>query len=101
MSDEAVAKTLDNLERLLETLLDRPDPQAVADWHASFREAVAGAERGPRWEELRTRAKELGRRLDERTRQLVALRGAIRQELQAHERGRRALKGYRQPMARR
>jgi hypothetical protein len=99
MSDAGVTKVLDDLEGLLENLLDDPDPQAVADWHDAFREAVAGAERGPGWQEIRNRAHELGRRLEQRTGQLQALRGAIREELLAQERGHRALEGYRQPGA--
>lgn len=100
MSDAGVSKALDDLERLLGTLMDDPDPQAVADWHAAFREAVASAERGPAWPEIRNRAHELGRRLEQRTGQIQALRGAIREELRAQERGHRALEGYRQPGAR-
>jgi flagellar hook-associated protein FlgK len=95
MSDGRVSASLDDLETLLGTLMDDPNPEAVAAWHASFKEALAGAEKGPQWAELSARARQLGKRLDERLNQLQALRGAIRQELQAREKGRRALSGYR------
>lgn len=101
MSDAGVSRSLDDLERLLERILDAPDPEAVAAWHAAFREQVAGAERGPQWGAIQARAHDLGRKLSERTGQLEALRGAVREELLAQERGRRALEGYRQPGAKR
>jgi flagellar hook-associated protein FlgK len=94
MSDARVSASLDDLDRLLGTLMDDPNPEAVAEWHASFKEALAGAEKGPQWLEISTRAKMLGSRLDERVNQLQALRGAVREELLAREKGRRALSGY-------
>lgn len=95
MSDRNVAASLDDLERLLASLMDRPDPRAVDAWHAAFKAAVATAEKGPQWPQLVARARELGLRLDQEVRNLTAIRGAIRVELQAKERGRRALMGYR------
>ena len=94
MSDGRVQASLDDLERLLATLVDDPDPAAVAAWHAGFKAALAGAEKGPQWAALIARAQDLGRRLDEQMRHLEAIRGAVRQELLAREKGSRALKGY-------
>lgn len=95
MSDARVATLLDDLERLLATLVDAPDPGAVQAWHTAFKEALAKAERGPQWPALVARGRELNRRLDQQVRHLTAIRGAIRLEIQAKERGRRALAGYR------
>ena len=95
MSDATVSASLDDLERLLAALVDAPDAGAVQAWHAAFKEALAGAERGPKWPLLAARAKELNQRLDQQMRNLQAIKGAIRLELQAKERGRRALLGYR------
>ena len=94
MSDARVMTVLDDLERLLAGLTDNPDPGAVAAWHAAFKEAIAGAERGPQWPGIVARAHELGRRLDQQARHLLAIRGVVRQELEARTRGRRALTGY-------
>jgi len=94
MSDARIMTVLDDLERLLAGLTDHPDPEAVAVWHAAFKEALAGAERGPQWPGIVSRALELGRRLDQQARQLMAIRGVVRQELEARNRGQRALSGY-------
>ncbi|BDU78824.1 hypothetical protein [Mesoterricola sediminis] len=94
MSDLTVAASLDDLERLLGEVMDDPDPVAVETWHTAFKAALAGAERGPQWPGIAARARELGQRLETRTSQLRALRGAIREELLAQEKGGRALRGY-------
>ena len=95
MSDRDLTASLDDLERLLASILDNPDPGAVDAWHLAFKEALAGAEKGPQWSAIVARAHDLGARLDQRMAQLRAIRGAVRQELQARERGKRALHGYR------
>ena len=94
MSDRRVEASLDDLEKLLATLMDHPDAEAVATWHSAFKEALAGAEKGPGWPEIAGRGQRLGRLLDERVNQLQALRGAVREELLARTRGRIALSGY-------
>ena len=94
MSDGRVAGALDDLERLLGTLLDHPDPQAVAAWHSAFKAALEAADKGPGWPAIVARAQALGARLDDHVNQLQGLRGAVRQELLAREKGRRALSGY-------
>ncbi len=94
MSDTRLTASLDDLERLLGSVLDDPDPQAIAAWHEAFKEALAEAEKGPQWAGIVERAHDLGKRLDQRVAQLQALRGAVREELVAREKGRRALTGY-------
>ena len=94
MSDERIAAVLDDLERLLATMTDDPDPSAIDAWHAAFKEALAGAARGPQWAGLVVRARDLAHRLDLKVNRLTATRGAIRQELLARAKGSRALSGY-------
>ena len=94
MSDGRVTAALDDLERLLASLVDDPDPTRVAQWHASFKEALAGAEKGPQWPAILARAQELGLRLQTQVNHLNAIRGAVREELLARSRGSRALSGY-------
>ena len=94
MSDGGVAAALDALERMLAAMTDDPDPGVVAAWHASFKEAVAGAERGPQWPELVARAHELGRVMDQHANRLKAIRGVIREELLTRSKGNRALSAY-------
>jgi hypothetical protein len=97
MSEERISASLDDLELLLGTLVDNPDPQAVAQWHAGFRKALEGAEKGPQWPAIQARAQELGKRLDLQVNHLNAIRGAVRQELLARSKGSRALRGYQPP----
>ncbi len=94
MSDGRIAASLDDLERLLATLVDDPDPDKVAAWHAGFKEALAQAEKGPQWPAIVARAQELGRRLETQVNHLNAIRGAVREELLARSKGSRALSGY-------
>ena len=96
MSDERISASLDDLERLLATMTDDPDPTAIATWHAAFRTALAGAERGPQWAGILARARELAGRLDLKVVRLTAIRGAIRQELLTRAKGSRALSAYQQ-----
>lgn len=94
MSDSRITASLDDLERLLATLIDDPDPAKVAAWHAAFQEALACAEKGPQWPGILARAQELGRRLETQVNHLNAIRGAVRDELLARSKGSRALSGY-------
>ncbi|BDU74978.1 hypothetical protein [Mesoterricola silvestris] len=94
MSDARVMASLDDLERLLAELVDDPDPDRVAAWHAGFKEALAAAEKGPQWPGILLRAQELGRSLETRVNHLNAIRGAVREELLARSKGARALSGY-------
>lgn len=95
MSDARVSAALDDLERLLAALVDAPVPGVVQAWHTAFKEALATAERGSQWPAIAARAKDLNQRLDLAMRNLQAIKGAIRLELQAKEKGHRALMGYR------
>lgn len=94
MSDGDVAASLDSLERLLSSMTDEPDAGAVEAWHASFRLALAGAEKGPQWPLLVDRAHALAQRLDLQANRFTAIRGAIGVELQKRANGDRALSAY-------
>ena len=72
-----------------------PDADALARWHAGFQSALAGAEKGPDWPDLMARAKAVGLQLETRTEKFIRMRDELRAELDAFERGNRALKGYR------
>jgi hypothetical protein len=93
--DDAVLAVLDRLEALLAAPPEEPNAEAIAAWHRSFRQAVAGAERGPRWPEVQARAKVLGALLNRRMALVRAAQDALRRDLAKLAAGRRALSGYR------
>jgi len=94
MSDARVMATLDDLESLLASMTDDPDPRAIAAWQISFKEALAGAERGPQWPVIVSRAQNLAKCLDLKVNRLTAIRGLIKQELLNRAKGTRALSAY-------
>ena len=94
MSDQDVSQAFDDLEALLDLTVEHPDPEAVAAWHASFKAALANAERGPHWPALQARGQALGAKLNQKVAILKALQTSLQQELQAQGTGRRALSGY-------
>ena len=94
MSDERVSAVLDDLERLLAAMTDDPEPALISTWHAAFKEAIAGAERGSQWPGIVARAHDLAQRLDLKAKHLTAIRGVIRHELLKRAQGTRALSGY-------
>ena len=94
MTDQDVLAVLDRLEPLLSGSLDQPEAQAIAEWHQAFREAVAGAERGPGWAEVRARAKVLGTLLNRRVAMLQAAQQGLKDEMGRKAAGQRALHGY-------
>jgi hypothetical protein len=71
-----------------------PDPEALARWNGGYQCALAKADKGPGWAALMVRAHTVGRALEARTRRFELLRDGLRAELEAQERGTRALKGY-------
>ena len=94
MSDQEVARSLDQLEQLLATPLDVPNGQAFVDWNSAFQAALAGASRGPEWAALRVRARILGRRLKQREAMLRAAQAQLKREMGQIGSGRRALGAY-------
>jgi len=71
-----------------------PDPEVLAQWNVAFQEVMAQADRGPGWGALVQRAHTVGARLEARMIPFVQLRDDLKAELDAQERGNRALRGY-------
>ena len=95
MTDLEVLAVLDQLERLLEAPVEPLEAQAIAQWREAFMGALAAAQRGPRWPEIRLRAKALEARLHERVASVREAQRAIQHELEQGALGQRALAGYR------
>ncbi len=94
MSDAAVRAALAKLEDWLGDGSTPLDGTQLEVWNRDFKEALAGAERGPGWEETLALARRLGQRVQAHQHELEGQREAIRQELQQQLQGERALKGY-------
>ncbi|GLH73179.1 hypothetical protein GETHLI_16810 [Geothrix limicola] len=94
MSDAAVLSAICQMEEWIDDAAWNPDPDGLAQWNAEFQQALAQAERGPGWAELIARAHAVGARLEARIPPFEKLRDALKAELDAQERGSRALRGY-------
>jgi hypothetical protein len=94
LSDRDLSQAFDALEDLLAVAADHPDPEVVAAWHEQFKLALATAERGPLWPELKMRGKVLSARLDQRVATLKALQESVKQEMSTQGTARRALSAY-------
>ncbi|WLT31808.1 hypothetical protein [Geothrix sp. PMB-07] len=71
-----------------------PEAQFLAEWKAGFDAALTQAEKAPGWPDMMIRAHAAGERLLERSLVLEKELNRLRLEIQAQERGNRALKGY-------
>lgn len=94
MSNSAVRAAIEQMEIWLSDAGWEPEGQDLEDWNRNYQEAVAQAEKGAEWSGLVSRAQSLGKRLEQRLAVLVQRRDQIRAELDAQERGNRALAGY-------
>lgn len=94
MSDQKVRAAIEQMEAWMGDPNWEPDPGLLETWNKEYQAAVAQAEKGTGWPELAERARALGKRLEPRLAQMVRLRDEIRAELEAQERGNRALIGY-------
>lgn len=94
MSDLGVAAALDELEAMLRGRPEDLSADAIEQWHVRFREALADAERGPRWREHLDRAHRLGQDLDRVLGVLLEQRETLRKELDVQGQGARALRAY-------
>ena len=94
MSNSAVRAAIEQMEIWLSDAGWEPEPGDLEGWNRKYQEAVAQAEQGPEWSGLVVRAHALGKRLEQRLDQLVKRRNEIKVELDAQERGNRALAGY-------
>ncbi len=95
MSDRDLALVLDEMERMLEEQPFPEDPDAIEAWRLRFAEAVASADRGPEWECLASRARNLGRKVEHLLVHLNQKRESLRLELDHQAQGSRALRAYR------
>lgn len=95
MSDEALRQVLERMEAWLSDDSWEPGPEQLPEWEAEFKRCLESTEKGSDWPELRRRAHVAGELLATRADGLAVLQGEIRAELEAQERGNRALRGYR------
>ncbi len=95
MSEGGLHTALERMEAWVADPTWEPDPGLLAQWNAEFQTALACAEKGPDWPELMARAHALGWQLESRTAKLAQLKEKVKAELDAFERGDRALRGYR------
>ena len=94
MSDPKVRAAIEQMEAWMGDPNWEPDPGQLEAWNKEYQTAVSQAEKGAGWPELVERAHALGRRLEPRLAQMVRLRDELKAELEAQERGNRALLGY-------
>lgn len=94
MSDRAVRAAIERMEAWVGDAGWEPEPEILEAWNAEYRAALATAEKDPGWAELVDRAHALGQKLEARLAGITALRNDIKAELDAQERGNRALAGY-------
>ncbi len=94
MSDAGVRAAVERMEAWLNDPAWEPDPDALTRWDSEFRSALAEAEKGDGWLELAERAHAAGRRLDAKSGEMAKELARLRVELEAQERGSRALRGY-------
>jgi hypothetical protein len=93
-ADARVRAALEQVEAWLADPAWEPDPSALAKWNKAFQAALLEAEKGPGWPDLATRAHRAGQAMEARLEVVVKARDRIRADLEAHERGGRALRGY-------
>jgi len=94
MNDAGVRAAIEQMEAWLSDADWKPDPDALAQWDIEFQAALSQAEKAPGWSELMDRAHSAGHQLEARRRALADALDQVRRELEARERGTRALKGY-------
>lgn len=95
MKDGGLRASIEQMEAWVADPTWEPDPERLAQWDVDFQAALARAEKGPDWPNLMARAHAAGRELEARTVKFAQLRDQMKAELDAQERGNRALMGYR------
>ncbi len=94
MSDARVRVAIEQMEAWLADPGWDPEPEALAQWDAEFKAALAAASRGEGWPVLTERAHAAGKLLEARLAVAVEALNQVRMELETQGRGNRALKGY-------
>jgi hypothetical protein len=94
MNDLRVRAAIEQMEAWLADPDWRPEAEVLALWNTEFQGALAQAEKASGWPDLIRRAHVAGQLLEARSVQMAEARDQVRIELEAQERGTRALKGY-------
>jgi hypothetical protein len=94
MTDQLVRAAIEQMEAWLADASWEPDSDALVQWDAEFQSALSQAEKASGWAELMDRAHVAGHQLEARRVMLADALDQVRRELEVHERGNRALKGY-------
>ena len=94
MTRAGLVVALEQMEGWLDDPAWVPDEAALVQWERGFQEALVEAQQEPGWEPLRARAHRAGARLEERILPMARLRDQMKVELEAQDRGVRALRGY-------
>ncbi|MDP2876443.1 MAG: hypothetical protein Q8O00_09690 [Holophaga sp.] len=94
MSDARVRAAIERMEAWLVDPRWEPDPEALAQWDAEFLAAMAQAEKALGWQDLVERGHAAGRLLEARSAGVAKEQDRVRIEIEAQERGNRALRGY-------
>jgi hypothetical protein len=88
-----VCQLIDEMENRLNEA-ELPDSDFFAAWNEKFHAAVEGAEKGPDWESIVTRAHSLSKTIQNMVEGLNYERDRIREEIILQQSGKRALNGY-------
>ena len=94
MNDQKVRAAIEQMEGWMADPTWEPDPELLAQWNAGFQAALAQAKKTEGWLDLVARAHTVGARVEARVSQLAQVRDGVKAELDAQDRGNRALRGY-------
>ncbi len=95
MSSKEVRDLLDGLEAYLEKEGEPLDAGWIQAWDEAFRRAAEGARQEPDWGSLVARSQALGARVQGRVEALEARMESLKEQLELHAQGARALRAYR------
>ncbi len=95
MSNEGLRASIEQMEAWVADPSWVPEADALARWHTDFQAALSQAEKGHDWADLMAKAHAVGQQLDSLAVRFAGFRDEMKAELEAYERGDRALKGYR------
>jgi hypothetical protein len=94
MNDGKVHAAIEQLEAWTADPAWEPDSELLSQWNADFQAALAQAEKAEGWPGWVARAHAIAEQIELRVTQLAKMQDELRVELDSHERGDRALKGY-------
>lgn len=94
MTDGRVRTAIEQMETWLADPAWEPDSESLAQWNAEFTQSLAEADKGSGWPELLGRAHAAGQILEGRIAAVVEEQDRVKADLEAQDRGNRALRGY-------